>query len=62
LPNVLPFSALYLGQGEGTAFANGNSYFGEPPEFQVCVCDGGIKMAHCTLKRKELGKQPHLMN
>jgi len=37
-------------------------YFGEPPEFQVCVCDGPIKMAHCPKNKKNLGTNPHLMN
>jgi len=29
-------------------------YFGEPPMFQVYVCDGPIKMAHCPpIKKKK---------
>jgi hypothetical protein len=49
-----------VGQGGGnTAFGNGNFYLGEAPEYQVCVCDGPIKMAHCPQKKKKnLGKQP----
>jgi len=47
-----------LCQWGGTPFANGNFYVAEPPEFEVCVCDGPIKMAHCPPKKKELGKEP----
>jgi hypothetical protein len=52
-PKFSPSQLFSWIKGVGTPFANGNFYFGEPPMFQVYVCDGPIKMAHCPPKKKK---------